>query len=1411
MPRSTCPHCDRPVPDGGVCPACSLRLAAVEDPDDLPDREEVEQLVPDWEVLEFRRDREGIEAAVRHRRTSERGLFFFYRTAQKESAGQAAPDASRKNHPNLLKVFETVSEQGYHYEIREFFDGVLLPDAVKSGIVSRKRIVSEIVPQLQGLVRFARSNGLPTGVDPGGIRVDEKGKMKVLLRNDLESTEDDVLAWTRDLGTVGTRIGDYELRELLGEGGFAEVYLAEQRGDIRRTAALKILKPGMDTGEVLARFEAERQALARLNHPGIASIHDAGSSAEGRPYFVLEYVSGHSLTEFVDAANPGLNDKLALFRKICAAVEHAHEHGIIHRDLKPGNILVAEVAKTSEGRNFSRVPLPKIIDFGIAKATREPLTQQTLHTRFYHLVGSLAYMSPEQASMKSDVDERADVYALGCILYELLTGRTPLGGRTGELAPIEALTRIRDDFPPLPSKAAPPGRRISRDLDAVVMKALEKEPGRRYASVEAFAADIGRILAGEAVSVRAPGIGYRIRRLARDRRAKAAFYTFAGAAAVTAVAFALWPERQAEPKGLQPIHFVAKSRVADGHIVPVSLWNFDDTYENSIEGAPPVRVIGEPQLEFQPDEIGGELAQVLSFPKFLVTEYLTTDNPIGPNGHDFAEDTNEYTLVMDVMFPSFSKYTALMQAGVGNFGGCELAIDKGGVFASRQHRGQRIGAGQWVRVACAVSVRGTSQLVRLWVDGQPAGPAWPQGGIDGHIGLNEEVHFFADGDGNTAAGFVNSIALYDVALTEGEIEALGAASAEGIPASRKAVLQEATALEAVQLASAVIAPPEPGAESPTYEISLAGDRLLTSQSTSGAWNGGAWIYERTGRPKTNWQLTATLPPPQEVDEDWKFAVAISLNDSWAAVAAVDEPVDGHGLAGAVYLYRRQANGQWHFTQRLVSEDPAGGNKFGRRIRMGPHTMVIAERRKGEMTSHRANLFECAPGSNGEDAWKLAEVIDRPHSSLGAAAAFPDEETVFMKTEFGRFALFQKSSGEWREISEFEPEGDASLLGNALHSDGNTLLVGWPKPQSQHPGEVLVFRRNQGGPGAWGLAGSIPAPPTSPEPHHFGTEVAIDGDRAVVSGLTAGRKTVVIHQIQRLPSEGESWREVAIPLTVPGHALSSLVAAAATPFDGGRVLVFDMKRWASDHPYDFLGSQTGGTKAVAIEPPVTRPDRPNTEGLGEFLKGCNAALSWVDGKALFYKGADLIGLKMETHPYNTVGTGYPKPARRVWPDGFRPGIDAAVSWGKVAYCFNGNMFYKVRREPYPDSTIFPGYPKEITSEEWPGWPDDFCSGIDAAASWGEIAYFFKGSRYIKVHRKPWPENTMFSGYPKEITSGEWPDWPPAFRSGIDAAVAWTTGKAYFFHGSQYIRVDLKPWPENKMDPGYPKDISHLIHW
>jgi eukaryotic-like serine/threonine-protein kinase len=368
-----------------------------------------------------------------------------------------------------------------------------------------------------------------------------------LPRSD-QAPENDSAAVTLDSFTreqPGSRIGRYTLIEVVGEGGMGIVYLAHQKRPVRRQVALKVIKPGMDSKRIIARFEAEQQALALMQHPHIARVFDAGLTDTGRSYFVMEYVNGISLTDYCDQHKLDIDARLALFMHACEAIKHAHHKGIIHRDIKPSNILVM---------TQDDAPVVKVIDFGIARATTQALTDKTLHTEQGQMIGTPEYMSPEQAGYDADIDTRTDIYSLGVVLYELLTGVLPFDAHTLRKGGPEHIRRvIQETNPPRPSTrlsqvlAKPDSRSrlstlhspLSTDLDWIVMKALEKDRNRRYESANDFVADIRRHLNNEPVLAARPSRIYRAKKFIRRNRVLVASAMTVAAILVVATAVSL--------------------------------------------------------------------------------------------------------------------------------------------------------------------------------------------------------------------------------------------------------------------------------------------------------------------------------------------------------------------------------------------------------------------------------------------------------------------------------------------------------------------------------------------------------------------------------------------------------------------------------------------------------------------------------------------------------------------------------------------------------------------------------------------------------------------------------------------------------------------------------------------------------
>jgi hypothetical protein len=359
------------------------------------------------------------------------------------------------------------------------------------------------------------------------------------------------------LGVGSIIAGRYKLLEPLGEGGMGVVWLAEQSEPIRRQVAVKLLQTAMHSKAFLGRFELERQSLALMDHPNIAKILDGGIAPDGRPFFVMERVKGVSITQFCETRNLPLRERLELFLPVCQAIQHAHQKGIIHRDIKPSNVLVAL---------YDDKAVPKVIDFGVAKPTGQPLTEKTLHTMIGSVVGTPAYMSPEQAGLHNlDIDTRSDVYSLGVLLYELLTGTTPIEKNRFRGVPIEDWSRlVREEEPPRPSarlsttetraklttvigtESVKLSKLLRGELDWIVMKALEKDRTRRYETASSLARDVERYLADEVVEARPPTVAYRARKFLRKHRGPVIASVMVLLALVGGVVGTVWQAGRAE-------------------------------------------------------------------------------------------------------------------------------------------------------------------------------------------------------------------------------------------------------------------------------------------------------------------------------------------------------------------------------------------------------------------------------------------------------------------------------------------------------------------------------------------------------------------------------------------------------------------------------------------------------------------------------------------------------------------------------------------------------------------------------------------------------------------------------------------------------------------------------------------------
>ena len=529
-PETRCKSCgelvSRPISRVAMCPHCLLRAGRTPERNPAPSSatttwsEVFPQLEIESTLRESDEDAAFLVRILNEKSPDERAVLQVVSGAAFEAAGGTdaltahAQRLAATRIDGMARVLDFGDVVDAFFLVTSSSGLAVLPEAMaEQSAEELTATLPEILDGAEAIVKAAREEHIPLRVTAETSFVDFETGQIVLTPPLLvdESTGATLLPAITRL-EPGLRLGAFILEEKRGEGGFGEVWRARQERPVKRTVALKILKTGMTSPRLQARFDVEQQALSRIEHPNVARYVDGGITADARPYFAMEWIEGSSLTRFCTEENTSLDDRLGLFLEVCAAIQHAHQKGIIHRDLKPSNVMVTDIEGT---------PVVKVIDFGIARSLEAPLADQTLLTRHEEVLGTPVYLSPEQAAGAggADLDARTDVYGLGVLLYELLTGALPFDK---DLPPDELRRRIREDDPLRPSdrtEEKTTARELRGDLDWIVMTCLEKDPERRYASVSALARDLDRYFAQEPVEAGPPAVTYRMRKFVRRNRA----------------------------------------------------------------------------------------------------------------------------------------------------------------------------------------------------------------------------------------------------------------------------------------------------------------------------------------------------------------------------------------------------------------------------------------------------------------------------------------------------------------------------------------------------------------------------------------------------------------------------------------------------------------------------------------------------------------------------------------------------------------------------------------------------------------------------------------------------------------------------------------------------------------------------
>ncbi len=897
---------------------------------------------------------------------------------------------------------------------------------------------------------------------------------------------------------------EYQVMERIGEGGLGVVYRAQQLEPVKRTVAIKVIKPGMNTREILTRFELEHRALSLMNHPAIARVYTAGETSRGAPYFVLEYVDGVPITDYCDRERLSLNDRLELFIAICDGVQHAHQKALIHRDLKPGNVLVAN----DEGK-----PQPKIIDFGIAKATEQRLTEQTLQTQQGQILGTLGYMAPEQADFDADnIDTRADVYSLGVILYELLVGALPfdfesLRGRGFA----EMLRVLREDEPPRPStrllgltatgNGSDTGSdrtlvsQLRGDLDWIVMKAIETEPGRRYSSASELAADVRRYLDVEPIVARPPSRVYRLRKLIRRQRQLVFGVTLAALALTIGLVWALVERDRAETEN-QRFHLVADLqelrnlgheaeafpfvRMADVGELQRWLIRADDVLANHEQRRVALELLQARLSESNREP--GDRSRELGAMAFLRDTLLRFDLEADPfrrqwltrmeHRNEVAELSLTNSLWEEILreSPFLSEPDpALVPLGKNRHGQWEFWFPEAG--ARPQFNTDAESPSEWI-------ITPETGLVMVLV---PPGPIVP--------GAEAEVDAFW-------------MSKYE--LTESQWARLRSDETVEHPPSAWPVMG-VTWLEAVETMKrwGLLVPSDP-----EWERAARGDTATTwswGDDPRGAQANarvGLRSGDRTGavavfrRENETWELEQELEFPDE---------ASGKSGSMGLAAGGDRIFSGmkgrNRGRGVVYEHRLDREGAWQLMSTLRPAGGSGASHFGHAVAFdSARTLLIGAPHDNESgpLAGAAYLFE-----RHGFGWQVkrrvtGRGVDRLGYSVGIVS--PNEWLVTINPSYRqmiepsvRLYAGGESPGETLPV-DLAPGGGAVCA-----TDGQRLVIG-SLLEDDGQGRVRVFRR--GHEGAWTYEATLTASDGRPR-DRFGSELALAGDVIVVTSARGG--------------------------------------------------------------------------------------------------------------------------------------------------------------------------------------------------------------------------------------------------------------------------------------------------------------------